>query len=278
VSESDGLALWLALSSSSFLEFAFLRWVLAPAALPGLASHIAARAEVEVDGRRYRIDYELRGAERAFAVELDGFEFHGTRRAFTYDRLRQNDLQATGRMVVRFSYDSIRLETARCVAQLQAVLRLDPLLARLLVPARSSSGRRWTRTPLAALRPSPTLPGKPRTSKGIDPVTLAGYWVARRRRGRPPLDRARLRLLQQQRGRCPLCGDLLLHADQEPQHPDEWERWITATRTATRHQAIALDTGPGPPDQPIAVRLIHTHCRRRLPDGTGSGPAALLHP
>ncbi len=111
-----------------------------------------------------------------------------------------------------------------------------------------------------------------------DDPALAGYWAARRRRGRPPLDRARLRLLQQQRGRCPRCGDLLLHADQEPQHPDEWERWITTTRKATRHQAIALDTGPGTPDQPLAVRLTHTRCRRRLPDGTGSGPAALLHP
>jgi RNA-directed DNA polymerase len=111
-----------------------------------------------------------------------------------------------------------------------------------------------------------------------DDPALAGYWAARRRRGRPPLDRARLRLLQQQRGRCPLCGDRLLHADSEPQHPDEWERWITATRTATRHQAIAIDTGPRTPHQPIAVRLIHTHCRRRLPDGTGSEPAALLHP
>src|SRR6266516_1628410 len=111
-----------------------------------------------------------------------------------------------------------------------------------------------------------------------DDPALAGYWAARRRHQAPPLDPARLRLLPQQRGRCPRCGDLLLHADQQPQHPDEWERWITTTRKATRHQAIALDTGPGTPDQPLAVRLTHTRCRRRLPDGTGSGPAALLHP
>ena len=111
-----------------------------------------------------------------------------------------------------------------------------------------------------------------------DDPALAGYWAARRRRGRPPLDRARLRLLQQQRGRCPLCGDLLLHADSEPQHPDEWERWITATSKAIRYQAITIDTGPGTAKQHSALRLIHTHCRRRLPDGTGSRPAALLHP
>jgi RNA-directed DNA polymerase len=110
-----------------------------------------------------------------------------------------------------------------------------------------------------------------------DDPALDGYWAARRRRGRPPLDRARSRLLQQQRGRCPRCGDLLLHADSEPQHPDEWERWITATSKAVRYQAITIDTGPGTSKEHSALRLIHTHCRRRLPDGTGSRPAALLH-
>jgi RNA-directed DNA polymerase len=44
-----------------------------------------------------------------------------------------------------------------------------------------------------------------------DDPALTDYWAARRRRGRPPLDRARLRLLHRQRGRCPLCGHLLLH-------------------------------------------------------------------
>ena len=78
-----------------------------------------------------------------------------------------------------------------------------------------------------------------------DDPALTSYWAARRRRGTPPLDPPRLRLLQRQRGRCPLCGQLLLHADQEPQHPDEWEQWITAVRTATRHQAITVDARPG---------------------------------
>jgi RNA-directed DNA polymerase len=107
-----------------------------------------------------------------------------------------------------------------------------------------------------------------------DDPALASYWAARRRRGTPPLDPPRLRLLQRQRGHCPLCGELLLHADQEPQHPDEWEQWITAVRKATRHQAISLDAEPGKPGGPAVFRLIHTHCRRRLPDGTSSEPAA----
>jgi superfamily II DNA or RNA helicase/very-short-patch-repair endonuclease len=123
----------LSLRADSFLERAFLRWVLAPAAVDQITQHVIPQAEIEVDGHRYRIDYEIVGADHRFAVELDGFEFHGTRPAFTYDRLRQNDLHASGRTVVRFSYDAIRLETRRCVAQLQSVLGLDTGLRDLLI-------------------------------------------------------------------------------------------------------------------------------------------------
>jgi RNA-directed DNA polymerase len=108
-----------------------------------------------------------------------------------------------------------------------------------------------------------------------DDPALTDYWAARRRRGRPPLDRARLRLLHRQRGRCPLCRQLLLHADHEPGHPDEWERWITATRKAITHHALALDTGPGETDTITVFRLVHTHCRDRPPGDTGCGPALL---
>jgi RNA-directed DNA polymerase len=108
-----------------------------------------------------------------------------------------------------------------------------------------------------------------------DDPALASYWAARRRRGTPPLDPSRLRLLNRQRGRCPLCGQLLLHAGREPQHPDEWEHWITAVRAATRHQAFSLHARPGTQEGPAAPSLIHTRCRRRPPDGTGSGPALL---
>ena len=108
-----------------------------------------------------------------------------------------------------------------------------------------------------------------------DDPALTSYWAARRRDREPPLDVARLRLLLKQRGRCPLCNELLLHTDQEPAHPDEWQRWITAIRKATCRQAIALPTDPGTHGGPTGSRLIHTHCRRRLPAGTRSGPALL---
>jgi RNA-directed DNA polymerase len=108
-----------------------------------------------------------------------------------------------------------------------------------------------------------------------DDPALASYWAARRRRGNPPLRRAELRLLKAQQARCAACGGLLLHADQEPQHPDEWEQWVTAVRKAVRRQAVTIDAGPGTPDERTAIRLIHAHCRRRLPGGTGGEPALL---
>ncbi|GAA0731088.1 helix-turn-helix domain-containing protein [Dactylosporangium roseum] len=52
----------------------------------------------------------------------------------------------------------------------------------------------------------------------------------------------------------------LLHADHEPQSPDEWEQWFTATRKALRRQALTPHGG-GRDDQ--HHHLVHTHCRRR---------------
>jgi RNA-directed DNA polymerase len=54
----------------------------------------------------------------------------------------------------------------------------------------------------------------PGTASTDDPA-LAKFWAGRRRKQKTPLDRARLRLLQAQHGRCPACGDLLLHADHQ---------------------------------------------------------------
>lgn len=159
---SNDAPLWEAISSASFLEYAFLRWILAPAARPALRDHIAPQADVTVDGRTYRVDYEFRGRDHVLAVELDGFAFHGSRAAFTYDRLRQNDLHATGRVVIRFSYDSIRTDTARCIAQLQTVLRLDALLATLVRANVVVETPEMDPDPLASLRPSPFTGGPSR--------------------------------------------------------------------------------------------------------------------
>jgi RNA-directed DNA polymerase len=100
-----------------------------------------------------------------------------------------------------------------------------------------------------------------------DDPALTDYWTERRRRTSPPMDTATWRLLRQQHGRCPLCRGLLLHADHEPQSPNEWQQWLTATRKAIRKHAITTAVDLGTPDEHAAPQLIHTYCRRRLDNG-----------
>jgi RNA-directed DNA polymerase len=77
-----------------------------------------------------------------------------------------------------------------------------------------------------------------RDTASLDDPDLAQYWADRRRKKAPPIGSYRLRLLQAQNGRCPECGDLLLHADHEPQSPQAWEQWLAATRKALDRQSI----------------------------------------
>ena len=106
-----------------------------------------------------------------------------------------------------------------------------------------------------------------------DDPALTGYWQQRRRRDRLPVDPATWHLLRRQRGRCPLCRGLLLHADRQPQSPEEWQQWHTVTRKAIRKHAIDSVTDLGTPDGRVAYHLIHAHCRRRISSGTS--PALL---
>jgi RNA-directed DNA polymerase len=103
-----------------------------------------------------------------------------------------------------------------------------------------------------------------------DDPGLARYWADRRgRKQNGPLSVLLLARLKAQRGRCPLCGTLLLHADREPQHPREWEQWIRGTRTAISKLNIAAGTGPD--DQRL---IIHTACAAQA--ARSATPAALL--
>lgn len=119
--------------ADSYLEHAFLRWVLGPAASFDLAADLRPQHTVEVDNHSYRLDYMINGEKLRIAVELDGYEFHSARPAFTYDRLRQNDIAAAGYTVLRFSYDAVHRNTSRCVHQLQTLLRQDPRLSRYVL-------------------------------------------------------------------------------------------------------------------------------------------------
>ena len=56
-------------------------------------------------------------------VEIDGFRYHSTRRAFERDRARDAALQAAGYRVVRFTWRQITHEAHAIVAQLAVLLQ-----------------------------------------------------------------------------------------------------------------------------------------------------------
>jgi len=100
----------------------------------------------------------------------------------------------------------------------------------------------------------------PGTASPDDP-DLAQYWANRRRKNKPPLDKATLALLQVQSGLCPLCEDHLLHIEREPQSPEEWEEWLSGTRKAMARKNLTAARGrPGTTDE---IRLVHTSCWRQ---------------
>ena len=92
-----------------------------------------------------------------------------------------------------------------------------------------------------------------------DDPALAGYWASRRREVNPPFDRYTLRLLTRQDGRCPLCGDHLLTADQPPQSP----------------QRVGTMVAAGHPKAIAASYLVHHGRRARR---TGTEPASYTPP
>src|SRR5712692_10676639 len=111
-----------------------------------------------------------------------------------------------------------------------------------------------------------------------DDPALASYWAKRRTKIKPPLDGYTLRLLARQAGRCPLCGDHLLSAEQPPQSPEQWELWwLHVTRRAIAASYLTQHGRPGPPhdDQ---IRLVHSSCQRGLDTRQRGKPEHQLQP
>ena len=97
-----------------------------------------------------------------------------------------------------------------------------------------------------------------------DDPALADYWAQRRKRIKAPLDSYNLRLLAQQDGRCPLCGDHVLVADQPPQSPREWEHWwLSVVRRAIAADYLTHHGQRSAPDGQ-RTRLVHGSCYRGL--------------
>jgi len=98
-------------------------------------------------------------------------------------------------------------------------------------------------------------------SASPDDPAQAAYWADQRQRVKPPLDRYTLRLLTRQDGRCPLCGNHLLAAEQ-PQSPQQWERWwLQVTRQAIAASYLTHHRRPGPAVNG-ETRLVHATCQR----------------
>jgi RNA-directed DNA polymerase len=103
-----------------------------------------------------------------------------------------------------------------------------------------------------------------------DDPALDEYWAVRRRqRKAPPVDEHTARLLRAQGGRCPSCGEFLLHADREPRSPLEWEQWFITVRRVLRKQHIVEQVDG---HDRTFYRLLHAHCQRRLTTAQGNRP------
>ena len=109
-----------------------------------------------------------------------------------------------------------------------------------------------------------------------DDPALTQYWAARRRSSQPPpINLTMLRQLRRQQGRCPICTGLLLHADDQPHSPQEWEQWLRTVRKAITKKSI-VHTGHSPSNE-VEQHLLHTDCwerirRRRQPPYTSARP------
>jgi hypothetical protein len=61
------------LPATSYLEHAFVRWVLTPALRLSVRSRVTAQEAVVAGARTYRLDYARHGETARIAIELDGF-------------------------------------------------------------------------------------------------------------------------------------------------------------------------------------------------------------
>jgi len=95
-----------------------------------------------------------------------------------------------------------------------------------------------------------------------DDPDLIDYWAARRRTVKAPLDSYNRRLLTEQDGRCPLCGDHLLTPDQPPQSPAQWERWwLSIIRRGIAADYLTHHRRAGTSHE-NRTRLVHASCYR----------------
>jgi very-short-patch-repair endonuclease len=73
-----------------------------------------------VPGPGYKIDFAY--PDVLLAIEVDGYDPHGTRKAFDTDRARQNRLVLLGWTMLRFTWPQVVREPAKVAAEVRAAL------------------------------------------------------------------------------------------------------------------------------------------------------------
>jgi very-short-patch-repair endonuclease len=72
----------------------------------------------------YEVDFLW--PERKLIVEVDGFRFHSTRRAFEHDHRKEADLRAAGFTLLRVSFEQLEREPYAVIADLVRALDSAP--------------------------------------------------------------------------------------------------------------------------------------------------------
>ena len=82
------------------------------------------RPEMNVMLHGHEVDFLWRDAR--LVVEVDGYAFHGSRRAFVRDRRRDSVIIAAGMRVLRLTWRQLTRERDRTLAQLAQALVIRP--------------------------------------------------------------------------------------------------------------------------------------------------------
>lgn len=93
---------------------------------PNSDLRITPQEEIKIDGKRYRIDFEIKvtlnNKTHYFAIECDGHEFHEkTKEQATKDRKRERKLIEHGYHVIRFTGSEIWEDPAGCAYEVFSI-------------------------------------------------------------------------------------------------------------------------------------------------------------
>lgn len=84
-------------------------------------------------GRRYLVD--LLWADGSVVVEIDGYQIHSTRAAFSLDRHRDYELVTSGYLVLRLPHDEVQEDVQRATDKIRDVVDFRRRQMRLLPPS-----------------------------------------------------------------------------------------------------------------------------------------------